>query len=205
MKALLVQWCRPSDHVKLLRVAYPVHEAYCKRHNIEYKCLVDVVQGERHLFWDKVKLIQMALLQDWEYIVYLDADCLLVNHEVDFRGAVPDGKWIGMTEHFSGLPVQHYNAGAIHIRNCQKAHEFFEAVWNNYPLKYDPFGWHDQTAINELLQSPEWRDGLEVLGNEWNSHLNGYSENPVVVAWHGIQGPIERCEMMKAEVVKRGL
>ena len=179
------------------------HEAYAHAHRMDYVCRYGAQTTDRAPHWDKILLILLALRKGYEYIIWLDADTLIVNSERDLREALPEDAWMGMVRHDTPGEGQHrwYNSGAIYLRNTPKCLAFFEEVWNAWPIDHH---WEDNMAmIMTLGFAPERWEGVAVLSDEWNStRLMNEHPSAVVKAWHG-NGPTPiRLEMMRAEFAK---
>ncbi|MCW3053740.1 MAG: hypothetical protein JWN14_2910, partial [Chthonomonadales bacterium] len=193
--AILIQ-SAAGEHTNLLKITRAHHEAYARRHHIDFVCRMEAQQQERPATWDKILLVLQALRSGkWEYVIWLDADTLIVDSAADLRKALPPDIWLGMVKH--GNPPW-FNAGAIYIRNTPKSLAFFEEVWNTFPAEHF---WEDNMAIIRVLGfDPTRWQGVAVIGDEWNStRFMNVVDNAVVKAWHG-GGPVEhRADLMQAE------
>ncbi|MCW3100250.1 MAG: hypothetical protein JWL77_5868 [Chthonomonadaceae bacterium] len=194
--AILIQ-SASGEHTNLLKLTHARHEAYARSHNIDFVCRFGPQQEQRPATWDKIFLILQALRAgQWEHIVWLDADTLIVDRARDLRTALPDNIWLGMVKH--GQPPW-FNAGAIYIRNTPESRAFFEEVWNTWPVEHH---WEDNMAIIRVLgfDPARWR-GVAVIGDEWNStRLMNMVENAVVKGWHGNGTVGQRAAMIQAEL-----
>lgn len=187
--AVLVQ-AGSNQHRPLLEFAFPRHAEYCARWGFDYRAEYEPQQTERHPVWDKIVLLRAALEAGYPYVVWLDADALIVDPTTDLRLAL---RWdLGMCDHPG--PPYHLNAGAIYLRNEPWVRELFQRVWELH--REHP--WQEQQVLNELLEARRWA-GVEVLHARWNSTV-GVNEvaAAVVRAWHGPQDPQERLQAMQA-------
>lgn len=208
--AVLIQQAT-GPFTPLLQLTEAHHRDYCLRHDIDYWCLYGVTSPrarERYGFhWEKIRLIQQALEAGYEYVIYLDVDCLIVSED-DLRDGCPT-EALGFARHCGDwekyLPdfvlYDHFNVGAIYVGAGGNVNEFL-AEW----LARDPEGhcWHEQHALNMLAK--EWEElndlddldgGIEghlpfaQIDDRWNSTFNtNMAPNPAVLAWHGF-GTIE--------------
>ena len=173
--------------LEMLSLSDDLHKAYAERHGITFCSFRGPIQGERHPFWNKIRLIQMMLAAGFEFVVWMDADTLIVRPEIDVRSALRDGAPIAMCR--NPLPWRdqpwHYNAGVIMIRNTGAARWFFDEVWRAGHVDHHP--WQEQARINELTRKHE--NLVQRLEDKWNCTKGVNStRNPVILAWHG-QGP----------------
>jgi hypothetical protein len=179
---------------RMLDVSASRHNAYAARHGLNYWSFRGEFQIDRAVVWNKIILIQWALVSGFDLVIWLDADTLVVNPKADPRKALSEGPPIGMCRHPIPWDDQpwHFNAGVIFVRNTALAREFFQRVWEAGPVD----GWQEQTRMNEM--SRQMPDAVQPLPAKWNSTLNvNACKNPVIQAWHGI-GHIETVRRMKA-------
>jgi ADP-heptose:LPS heptosyltransferase len=173
--------------LEMLNLSHDLYNAYAARHGLTYCCVRGPVQSQRHPFWNKIRLIQMMLAAGFEFVVWLDADTLVVRPEVDIRSALRDGAPIAMCR--NPLPWRdqpwHYNAGVIMVRNTGAARWFFDEVWRAGHV--ENHAWQEQARINELTQKHE--NLVQRLDDKWNCTKGvNPTHDPVILAWHG-QGP----------------
>jgi ADP-heptose:LPS heptosyltransferase len=182
-KTVLIQQAS-GVHLEMLKLTHDLHNAYAVRHGLTYCCVRGPVQSDRHPFWDKIRLIQMMLATGFEFVVWLDADTLVVRPEIDVRTALRDGPSIGMCQ--NPLPwgdqPWHYNAGVIMVRNTGTARWFFDEVWRAGQVDHHP--WHEQAKINELTHKN--KNLVQPLHNKWNCTKGvNTTPRPIIMAWHG--------------------
>jgi ADP-heptose:LPS heptosyltransferase len=181
-KTVLVQQAS-GMHLQMLDLSHDLHNAYADRHGLTFCCVRGPVQTHRAPVWDKVRLIQMMLAAGSEFVIWLDADTLVVRPELDVRSALRDGAPIGMCRNPLpwGNQPWHYNAGVIMVRNTSAARWFFDEVWRagggDHP-------WQEQARMNELSQ--RYPNLVQPLENKWNCTKGVNStRHPIVLAWHG--------------------
>lgn len=136
-------------------VTLPRLERYAGRHQYTLRVATDLC--ERPGGWVKVPLIRQALGEPFDFVLWVDADALLLRDAVDIRSAITDGADLHMAWHGPdttdwrappGL-VPHFNSGIMLIRNCSWSREFFDAVWHHGQIVGHP--WRDQAVILLLL------------------------------------------------------
>ncbi|HVK58548.1 MAG TPA: glycosyltransferase family 9 protein [Candidatus Kapabacteria bacterium] len=170
-------------HSKMLDLTHQRHSAYAESHAFTFWSVRGDVQQDRHPSWNKVVLIQMGLAAGFDFIVWLDADTVIVKTGEDLRNALPSNGSIGMCKHPLPLGEQpwHFNAGVIFLRRTEIARRFIDKVWDQGPPNHV---WHEQLRMNELSQQ---NPGLvQQVDDIWNSTENANSTaDPVIRAWHG--------------------
>jgi glycosyltransferase involved in cell wall biosynthesis len=194
-RTLLLQAARGS-HREMLELTRDRHAAYARTHGMEYACRLEYPAPDRHAGWDKIALLLDALRsRQYETIVWLDADALIVDERRDLREALPAGLWLGMARHGEG---GWYNSGAMYLRATPECLQFFEAVWANWPVGHP---WEDNAAILQVLEREPGRwPGVGTIDDAWNStFLVNESPQPVVMAWHGLyDAPVRALRMREA-------
>lgn len=182
-KTVLVQQAS-GVHLQMLSLSYDLHNSFAARHALTFCCVRGSVQFNRPPAWDKIRLIQMMLAAGSEFVVWLDADTLVVRPEIDVRTALRDGSPIGMCRNPLPWADQpwHYNSGVIFVRNTADARWFFDEVWRAGHVDHHP--WQEQARINQLTQ--QHANLVQRLDDEWNC-TNGVNStrDPIIRAWHG--------------------
>ena len=170
------------------------HAQYAAVHNMDIWMINRRVQWERPTVWDKILLLQQALRSDYELIIWLDADTLIVDQGKDLREASTEFQCIGMCKHPVPWESQswHFNAGVVFVRNCELAKQFFARVWE---LGKTGHRMQEQARIMEC--SKIIPGAIQAIDNKWNSE-DGLtpSSHPIIKGWHGM-GP-KRLELMSA-------
>lgn len=130
---------------------------------------LDFDEQKRELQWSKVPLIQKHL-KDWDWIVWLDGDVLITNQDrkiEDLIKLVQPGKFFFIGRDFQGL-----NSGVFIIKNCPLAHEFLADVWA-FP-GFDRQLFHEQTAMDNLIQTPKYSEGVQIVPHKYINIINAY-------------------------------
>ena len=182
--ALLIQHCSGnSPHINLLKITATKNLEYCMRHKFDFSM---VINGERPVtgHWDAVRLVREAMDLPYKYIVYLDADAIIVDMEHDLRKGCPEGK-IGACRHILTNPpfsmeLDHLNVGVLYYSNCQETRDFVDKWLDKFPGTPQP-AWWEQGAMNDI------NDGTVVeIDAKYNSTFPvNHVENPVVSGFHG--------------------
>lgn len=193
-----------GNHCALLSLSHTQHARYAATHAFDLWPIYGEVKGceGRHPFWAKVALIKQAIRAGYRFIVWLDADTLIVTEE-DLRSACPDGG-IGMTYHSMDwgegtLAYDHHNAGALYMEVTPETEAFVRCWWET-PDGGHP--WGDQHAMMQTAllwpQIGEKKPAPVVtIDHRWNSTEHFPGDNPAVLAWHGYGGVQDRLRAMQ--------
>lgn len=191
-------------HRSLLSLTQNLHSEYCERHGIDYWAFFGSPNdiGDRAPNWSRVLLMEQANVAGYEYIIWLDADCLIVG-DVDLReGCEKIG--FNMTRHDMSIfrdaghadLYDHWNTGAIYYRTSLGSASDLNYWWGTPD---EGHGWADQHSFNLAV-----KDGVIDTPNRidlrWNSTLPYFtSPEPVVMAWHGFGDVETRKRAIKVE------
>lgn len=161
--------------VDLLKISLPTFRNYAERHG--YDVIVGDEPCERPASWCKVPLLQ-RLLTTHEFVLWIDADAIIVDPAVDIESVVPTSAFQAFAT-YSGEPHAGPapNLGVWALRTGSRTQEFLAAIWRQEDLIDHPF-W-EQAALMRLMgwliESPfvkqresEWDDGTFYLEQEWN-------------------------------------
>ena len=161
----------------VLARSLPTFIDYGSRHG--YAVVVGDGDAEgRPASWGKVKLIR-SLLDAFDTVVWIDADAIVVDPNVDIETMVGAHDYQAMLVYEwddNRIP----NLGVWMVRSCDRARAFLDAVWALD--KYTLHRWWENAAVMDLLgyttgfpvkqvQESKWSEGVAVLGNEWNSYV----------------------------------
>lgn len=156
---------------------------YCLRHKMDFELLISgeiVGQGD----WEKVRLIRLAMELPYKYIIWLDADTIIMDMDADLRDGCPSGK-IGACRHILTSPpytvnLDHLNVGAIYLSNCEETRKWMDYWLEGFPGTPDP-PWFEQGEFNK-----RGGDIVVEIDAKWNAtgEVNP-SPHPVVLGFHG--------------------
>jgi hypothetical protein len=194
MNALLIQQIYPdTPGVEMLKLTEARHAEYCKRYGFDYMCLYENPVPEQDPLkgsWGKVRLISDALYDGYDYVVWLDADTLIVDFDADLRDAVVPFH-IGACWH--RIPqLNHWNVGALYIDNCQETRDFFDKWLTTYP---GTTGWLEQGEFNTLAMRNKT---VVTVSDKWNSTIDVSAvPDAVVLGFHGQGDTAYRINLMR--------
>lgn len=199
---LIIQSCVPTHGPfdEALDWLKPIHGTYCRKWGYDYVAnsqpVIELYEEEDKAkfshAWDKIILIAQALVAEYEYVFWIDHDCVIVDFKSDLRDAFDDAaRDIMMCVHpgfpQGGLP-SHFNAGVMAVRNTERTREFFQEVINH---RYSGPPWFEQDVMNALFRDFAWMDIVGVMGDRFNSTPNANQvpiEQAVIAAFHGVGG-----------------
>lgn len=194
-----------DDFKPLIDFARPIHQAYADKWDMDYLTVVGNVREDWeawHGGWAKVELIRQMLEKGYDFVFWVDADCLIVDDGVDLREGTPEG--IGMVLHDGpGTPGPHLNVGIMLIKNSPRVREFINDWAARYPGTND-FPWFEQGEIHKMRQIEKYAGVIQQIDNKWNSctHARTHVDDAVIEGWHGMGNGAERLALM-VEFVKR--
>ena len=192
--AILIQHVYPGYGMEpMLEMLIPHHQDYCDTHGIEYLPSFEQVTDRPVEVgaWAKVELIRQSLDKGYQYVVWLDADTMIIDTQTDLRLAV-QGRKIGACWH--RIPqMSHWNVGALYADNCQETRDFIQTWWNSYPTPRD--GWLEQGAFNRLARESKT---VVTLSDRWNATLDvNMVPDTVVLGFHGQGDTKQRIKLMQ--------
>jgi hypothetical protein len=134
--------------------------------------------------WLKIPAIAQ-MLERFDLVVYLDNDCVILDHSKDIAEELPADKWLAMHDATTGEGCGP-NVGVVVCRSLPIARKFWREAWDIDAWKTAK--WTDNGQVMSLLgyttapplmkvRDTEYTDGYHVLGEEWN----GYGAGPGIV------------------------
>jgi hypothetical protein len=192
--ALILQSCInwKAEMVKALDWLEPIHSAYAEKWKMDYWANRDIVietdDPEYNPAWDRIKLM-MDILDEgtYEYMFWIDHDCVIVDFNTDLRSGLDDGKDFGLVLH-PGVPGHpqlgaHFNMGVMLVRCTDRMTKFMHEVWDR---RFSGPPWYEQDVVNGLLRDFEWMKMFQIADDKFNSTLQvNDSPEPVIAAFHG--------------------
>lgn len=170
MKIAVLQYF-DDTFAPLIELSGPTHERYCKRHGYEYIGLKAADHGDRHPCWTKIRSLR-AVLPNYDWVLYLDADALITNHDscvTDITNFMGD-RVMAICDDANGK-----NAGVLLVRNAPASLVLLDTVWN-VPAEQIPGGHANQlgeqstllAGINSVLT---WKRCASFAQRVFNSYL----------------------------------
>jgi hypothetical protein len=133
-------------HAPLLALSRPTFERYAERHGYALE-IRDEVDPSRPAAWSKIALL-LELVPNYELLVWIDADALVVDPELDIADALPTGRELGLVRHRRGGQLVP-NTGVMVLRGGLFAQELLGQVWDRTELLAHP--WWENAALMRVL------------------------------------------------------
>ena len=170
------------------------HINYCNRHKYDYICPTSLEQVSaraltepRRMFsWYKILLLQ-RLAQNYDYVLWLDADTRIQNMELSIETLVAkfmSDQHIALAG-LSNLEWVHIQFGAIIVKKSKDTYKWLETIWNQVQFLNDAC-W-EQTAVNYLERRFfEFSARLALLPAGWSflQCFPTHNENPNSLVIH---------------------
>lgn len=174
-----------GPHRELLALVMPTFIEYSARNDY------DVIVGTgdscgRPPSWGKVLLLQ-RLLGDYDFVLWLDADVVILDSSMDLERTVPESAFQALPLVGHGWNQGPYpNFGVWALRRSEMSHRFLSEVWAQDDL-IDHANWEQAAALRTLgwLEWPfrkvtptRWDRGTYYLPEQWNMmpvHPIGYA------------------------------
>jgi len=184
---------------------------YAAQHGVELAYLPDVAV-DRPPPWRKLLITQQLFQRGHEYVMWVDADALVVDATRSPRDMLEEDKDFYLVGHHDGKRLIP-NTGVFVARNCEWTLSFFDQVWQLE--QYIDHPWWENAAVTHLLRDEDFSDldiaaGRQViddervkwLGVEWNSIPEVQdgrfaSADPVIKHWAGFSMKQRRRGMLK--------
>ena len=92
--------------------------------------------GNARAVWLKIEVIRAALDDNYDFVLWMDVDAVVLRNDVDIRSAAVDAADLHMAWHGPDTSeimaadfVPHFNSGVMLIRVTDWSRAFFERVW----------------------------------------------------------------------------
>jgi hypothetical protein len=196
-KALIIQHANDGC-CEQLEVAFSRHSEYARLQGFDYWCLTGDIVPERQVGWTRILLLRRALRLGYDYMVWLDADTLIVDLNTDLREAGSEFNIIGMCRHPMswGKHNWHYNDGVIFLKNNPQSRNVVLNVWNSGPSNHR---WQEQDRL--MAHWEKSPDSISPIDNRWNAQSRSSpSDKPVIRAWHNFGSSANRAKLMRDEL-----
>lgn len=138
-----------GSYLDLLPVSGASFLEYGRRWGWDVVFSAEYLAGGRSDAWGKVRLVR-ELLDEYELVLWLDADAVFVDARVDLAEALVEGCDLYLVEHRWGEPVQAMpNGGFMLFRSTPWSRSFLDRMWACDHHAYHP--WSENAALVELL------------------------------------------------------
>jgi hypothetical protein len=183
-----------EQHKALADIMKPTVELYGRVHGIDTLLLTDRLVPEKPSAWDKIVLLY-NLLKQYEIVIWLDADTIIVDPTVDIRKELHSNYAMFLVTHFKRRPI-FPNSGVWVVRRSYKSLKLLQAIWDQ---SNQDFGvWWEQQALLNLL-------GFRNSGHDIHSYKGPtqftYCIGPLDLKWNSRPGPYDRGDVAEHPVI----
>lgn len=199
-----------GPHAGLLRLAQPTLELFARRHNYDLHLSFHPLQRERPPAWNKIPAL-ITLLQDYETVIWIDADATVVNADEDITLSAPSSKSIWITKHHFGGEEQP-NTGVMILHRSTDTLRILESIWMQHQYTQHP--WWEQAALLYLIGydvsqighakfmgATEFTSKVGWLSTIWNSIAQDSHPNAKIHHYAGVDHPT-RMRLMSEDLRK---
>lgn len=141
-----------TDYRRSVSQCIKSQSAYCGKHALTWATLNLLPnRPKRPLAWYKIPFALQLLRAGYEYILHIDADCLITNPAfkpetlIDRLAAAGAGKCMLVTEDEEGI-----NTGVFLLKNAPDSFRLLDLIWN-YQNVIDHQNW-EQEALKRVIQ-----------------------------------------------------
>lgn len=123
---------------------------YAQKHGYGYHIDGDVFDTSRPPAWSKINILK-KYLADYDYLVWMDADLLVMNDELKLEMFIYD-----YMENAHMMAVREWlaiNTGVLFVKNTDWSFRFLEYIYTKTEFLHHP-QW-EQTAFNQLFEKDE--------------------------------------------------
>jgi hypothetical protein len=182
--------------------------AYCQKHGYQYNCHFGRI-SKRHAAWDKI-LAVMRLLPFYDYVVWMDADCIFNNFDKKLEDYIFEntkGTFVNdIAISYADRRWHYVNTGVFILKHDQVTFDFLNEVWNKHTddvdtldkRSYNGWPWDQGAIIDYLLKS----DDFKILEDmDLNAHPNVANNDTFIIHYMGWRSSAEN-EHATLETVK---
>tara|TARA_R100000734_G_C3305253_1_gene95779 strand:+ start:549 stop:1142 length:594 start_codon:yes stop_codon:yes gene_type:complete len=193
-----ILFCSLSDRPEFSESIYECNRRYYDKYNFDFIYEKKVLTSERHPSWSKIILLQEYLKKDYDYVIWIDDDIIIMNYDIDFRDIItkynPESI---MVDDNNNLGRWNINAGMIVCKNDEKTKEMLKEVWDNAKEEHYFGGVWENDTMNEL------RDNYTIIPHRtMQSFKYCYREDDFSIHLAGIN-PLEKRMKIRDEYLKK--
>jgi len=157
-----------------------------------------------HPFWNKAALVMTAVgFGTYNLIVWMDADCLIVDHNVDLRDSPTNYCFLGVSYVADAMGHERYVlAGCYYIKpHHPLAESFLQKIWSRRNE------WNDEWVFNRTLEENAiYSNATSYLTSYWHAHAQFHNINDAAVVGFHNQGDEKHRLMRMMDIAgERGL
>ena len=147
----------------LFELTRPAMQRYADRHG--YEAVLDTYPPIDPPSWGKLPIL-LDLLLDFEAVLWVDADCLIVDHEDDVLAGLDSHHALAWVTHLSPEgPVPNAGFMAVTRGATRLLHDAFDLY---HELR--DHVWWEQAALIRVIERDSWSHLIRDLDPGWNRH-----------------------------------
>lgn len=200
-----------GPHAELLRISSQTFHAYAWQYGYDLLLTTRWLVPERPPAWSKIALVR-RLLDQYELVLWVDADAAFVDLSTDIADLVRPGKDLYLVEHtWEGGQRRSANFGVFLICATDWSRKLLDDTWA--AEQYIDHRWWENAALLDMLgyelpadgsrprkaRTTELEERVEFIGLEWNSNTVDLAVPNPRVHHHG-RGPSLR-SLLEADVI----
>lgn len=148
-----VLFCSLSDRPNFSQPIFEGNQRYYDKYNFDFFYEEKVLTSERHPAWSKILLLERELEKDYDYVVWIDDDIIIMNYDIDFRDIIrryePENI---MVDDNNNLGKWNINTGMIVCKNDVRTKEMLREVWDNAKREHYFGGVWENDTMNEMRE-----------------------------------------------------
>src|SRR6266702_1531010 len=190
----------------LAAITIPRMQAFAETHGYEKR----VIHGDswkRPRGWLKIEVIRAALEDNFDFVLWMDVDAIVLRNDIDVRTAAVDEAHLHMAWHGPDTSeilaadfVPHFNSGVMLIRVHDWSREFFRRVWE---IDEFPHPWFDQATILHLLGYDECLGSDRIVPTSRTDPVSRVSTPPGIRSPASPQRPTRSFTTMPGSAIHR--
>jgi hypothetical protein len=175
-----------EEYKRITKYGRQTKVLYAQKHGYDFRDDEDVYDRTRHPAWSKILLI-LRYLRYYDYIVWVDADTLIMNDEIKMSDLIEkhmiheslDTEHKESKETYSDIMVAQdwkmINTGVIFIKNTEWAYAFFTLLYDS-PGAFERNPNYEQNTFIEFYDNDVagCREHIKVLGLDEQNDINAY-------------------------------
>ena len=181
-----------GPHEALLDLSSQTFEIFADHHGYDLDLRRQLTAPDRAPSWSKIPLF-IELFERYDLVLWLDADCAIVDPTLDIADELEPDDLMGMVIHeYDGQAVP--NCGVWVLRRHRHVQKFLERVWNRSEY-LDHDWWENAAVIDDLgyavdppvrvIGRSRMRRRVHALTPAWNSIETDTAERPRINHYPG--------------------
>tara|TARA_Y100001972_G_scaffold127647_1_gene185151 strand:+ start:1579 stop:2175 length:597 start_codon:yes stop_codon:yes gene_type:complete len=177
-----VLFCSLSDRPDFSQSIFDQNQKYYDKYNFDFIYEDKTLCDQRHQSWSKILLLQRELKKDYDYVIWIDDDILIMNYDIDFRDIINKHDFenilIDDNDNNFGYKI---NCGMFICKNNDITTDMLKEVWDNAKPEHHFGGvWE-----NETMQ--EYRHKYKIIKHRtFQSFTTKYKEGDFSIHFAGL-------------------